>query len=362
MQFQRAILFVALSAATAAVAGVPAGFNVQLMPAGEFRAVDGRPEKLKAWTLDAEAAKAIIAEFDARANPWPIDYEHQTQLAADNGKPAPAAGWIQALTFVPGVGLWAKVEWTATATQYIGEGAYKFISPVFTHDKAGRVKSLLMAALTNTPGIDGMNAVALSALLADRGDGDPVPPNHQKTDGVNMDLLVALRVALGLKETDTAESALSAVASLKAKVDGSDAEIVALKAKAFDPTKHVTLEDHKKVNDELVALRKAGTDAEVASLVDAAIKARQLAPAQKDWAVSLGQKDVAALKAFLKDAPEIAPGATQTGGKGGDGGGGANSDDAEAVALKAQNYIAEQAKLGRVVTAVEAVNHVSPRK
>ena len=351
MQFRRAILFVALSAATAAVAGVPAGFNVQLMPAGEFRAVDGRPEKLKGWTLDAEAAKAIVAEFEARANPWPIDYEHQTQLAADNGKPAPAAGWIQALTFVPGVGLWAKVEWTATATQYIGEGAYKFISPVFTHDKSGRVKSLLMAALTNTPGIDGMNAVALSTLLADHGDGDP--PNH-KSDGVNMDLLVALRVALGLKDTDTAESALSAVAALKA---GNDAEIVALKAKAFDPVKHVTMEDHKKVNDELVALRKAGTDAEVAALVDKAITSRQLAPAQKEWAVSLGQKDVTALKAFLKDAPEIVPGATQTGGKGGGDAGAA--DDDHTVALKARQFIDEQAKSGVHVTVAEAVAHVN---
>lgn len=158
-----------------------------------------------------------------------------------------------------------------------------------------------------------------------------------------MDLLVALRVALGLKETDTAESALSAVAALKAKVDGHDADIVALKATAFDPTKHVTIEDHKRVNDELVALRKAGTDAEVAALVDKAITSRQLAPAQKEWAVSLGQNDVTALKAFLKDAPEIVPGATQTGGKS-SADGGAGKLDAEQLAickslgLKAEDY------------------------
>lgn len=362
MQFQRAILFVALSAATKTVAGVPEGFNVQLMPAGDFRAVDGRPEKLKAWTLDEAAANQIVAEFNARANPWPIDYEHQTQLSADNGKPAPAAGWIQALTFVPGVGLWAKVEWTQTAAQYIKDAAYKFISPVFTHDKMGRVKSLLMAALTNTPALDGMNAVALSTLLADRAsDGTPNPDNSN--DGVNMDLLVALRVALGLKETDTAESALSAVAALKVKADGRDEELVQLRAKAFDPAKHVTLDDHKKLNDDYVALRKAQTDAEVVALVDGAIKDRKLTPAHKDWATKLGQASVVSLKEFLSNATEVAPGTSQTGGKGNDGKGAAvDAADPQAVALKARKYVGEQAALGRMVTASEAVDHVLKTK
>ena len=332
MQFQRAIIFVALSTAMQAVAGVPDGFNVQLMPHGEFRSVDGRPEKLKGWTLDDAAANQIVSEFNAAANPWPIDYEHQTQLAADNGHPAPAAGWIQALAYVPGKGLWARVEWTQRAAAFIAEKAYQFISPVFTHDATGRVKRLLMAALVNTPGIDGMSPVALSALLARHADDDAAISEH-KPNGVNMDLLVALRVALGLKDTDTAESVLSAVAANKVNADARTAEIVSLKANAFDAAKHVPLADHKLINDELVALRKKASDDEVALLVDGAVASRKLSPAQKDWATKLGQTDVVQLKGFLKDALEVAPGKTQTGGKGDDGKGGAASLDADQLAI-----------------------------
>lgn len=357
---QRAILFVALSTAMQSVAGVPEGFNVQLMPSGEFSAVDGRPEKAKRWVLTDVAAKAIVDEFNARANPWPIDYEHQTQLSADNGKPAPAAGWIQALTFVAGKGLWAKVEWTQTATAYIAEQAYKFISPVFTVDKSGNVKKLLMAALTNTPALDGMNAVALSTLLANAGQRES---NHQSNQpGAHMDFLVMLRQALGLKATDTEETVLTTVNALKAANDAQAAEVVTLKSKAFDAAKHVTIEEHKKVNDELVTLRNKAVETEVVALVEDGIKNRKLSPSQKDWAMKLGKTDPEQLKGFLVTASEVAPGETQTGGKGGAGGETLDENNAEAVALKARAYITEQAKLGRSVTAVEAVNHVSPKK
>jgi phage I-like protein len=92
-----------------------------------------------------------------------VDYEHQTLLAAQNGHPAPAAGWFSKLEWRES-GLFAiDVEWTERATQMIEGGEYKYISPVFAYDKkTGKVLRLLHAALTNNPALDGMDAVAAS--------------------------------------------------------------------------------------------------------------------------------------------------------------------------------------------------------
>ncbi|WP_338299071.1 phage protease, partial [Escherichia coli] len=93
-----------------------------------------------------------------------IDYEHQTLRAVNNGKPAPAAGWFSQVEWREGAGLYAiGVEWTENAAAMIAAGEYKFISPVFGYNKRGEVIELLHAALTNTPALDGMDAVMLAA-------------------------------------------------------------------------------------------------------------------------------------------------------------------------------------------------------
>lgn len=63
-----------------------------------------------------------------------------------------------------GSGLYAiGVEWTENAAAMIAAGEYKFISPVFGYNRRGEVIELLHAALTNTPALDGMDAVMLAA-------------------------------------------------------------------------------------------------------------------------------------------------------------------------------------------------------
>lgn len=84
---------VAVAACSFALA---ANGEVQLLPAGEFHARDGRPAECAAWLTNADIAAAIIAGIAALSNPVVIDYEHQTILSAENGKPAPAAGWFTA--------------------------------------------------------------------------------------------------------------------------------------------------------------------------------------------------------------------------------------------------------------------------
>ncbi|MFR8056123.1 MAG: phage protease, partial [Bilophila wadsworthia] len=188
-------------------AGGPAPGRIQLFPLGSFAARDGRPGTLKGvkaaeWMLTPDIAAAVIARWQARETPLVVDYEHQTMLAEQNGKPAPAAGWIESLEAGPD-GLYATVKWTDAARAFIRADEYRYISPVFSFDpETGAVLELKSAALTNYPALDGMAAVAARA--------EDEPPMKKET-------LEALRHFFGLA-ADADEDA--ALAALKAQGDG----------------------------------------------------------------------------------------------------------------------------------------------
>ncbi len=59
--------------------------EIQLFPAGEFSAVDGRPytDEVESgkWVLTAGLAAQLVAQVAARTTPFVIDYEHQTLRA-----------------------------------------------------------------------------------------------------------------------------------------------------------------------------------------------------------------------------------------------------------------------------------------
>ena len=88
--------------------------ELHLLPDGEFKpqaAEDAREmPKSGTYRMNAQIAEKVIALARASVNDLPIDYEHQTQQAATNGQPAPAAGWMAGAKFVfrPGEGLFAQ--------------------------------------------------------------------------------------------------------------------------------------------------------------------------------------------------------------------------------------------------------------
>jgi hypothetical protein len=148
------------------------GKELQLLPAGHFRARDKRPTDAPSWFIDSAVAKALIASAGTRKTDFVIDYEHQTINSEKNGRPAPAAGWFRNLEWREGLGLFATdVRWTAAAANMIRNGEYRYLSPVFAYERpAGRITSLESASLTNLPALDGMATVALrkdSTLLYD---------------------------------------------------------------------------------------------------------------------------------------------------------------------------------------------------
>lgn len=145
---------------------------IQLMPAGKFKARDGRPTEVpgRHWYIDAAVATMVIAKASALATDIVIDYEHQTLNTENNGKPAPAAGWIKglALEWREGLGLFATgVQWTPGAAAMVKAKEYRYLSPVFRYDRqTGAVVELVHVGLTNFPALDGMES--LPALAAAR--------------------------------------------------------------------------------------------------------------------------------------------------------------------------------------------------
>lgn len=150
---------------------------VRIIPAGYFRAKDGRPSgQISDWYLDASIAAQLIVALSVSVDAYVIDYEHQTLQKEKNGQPAPAAGWFKGLEWREGEGLFMKnIEWTDRARQMIGAGEYRYLSPVFRFNPTtGDVTSLHSVALTNDPALVGLTDLAaatavLSSLETDQG-------------------------------------------------------------------------------------------------------------------------------------------------------------------------------------------------
>ncbi|CUJ55610.1 Mu-like prophage I protein [Achromobacter sp. 2789STDY5608621] len=310
--------------------------EIQVFPAGEFRAFDGRPDDVDTWRMDGDIARALIERFNARQRRLVVDYEHQTLAAATNGQPAPASGWMKSLEWREGQGVFALVDWTKRAQDHIAAEEYLYISPVFTYDKQGRPQDILHAALTNDPALDNMDAVrvaAASALASGIAHGGALPFPAQSPKEIPMDeLLKALLALLNLPDDATEDQILAKlneyiaqakqdadqVAALTGEVEKKDQEVAALKSNAGnpDPTKWVPFAAMTALKGQVVALENAGRTREVSELVTAALSNGQLVPAMKDWATELGMKDPAQLKAYLDKAPAIAAlSRTQTGGR-----------------------------------------------
>jgi len=362
-----------LGIAACAIAVSPSG-EIQLFPAGEFRANDGRPKDAPHWFIDSELAAAIISDFESRQNKTVIDYEHQTILTAQNGQPAPAAAWFSKLEWRDS-GLYAvDVEWTERASSMIESGEYKYISPVFTYDrKTGAVKSLINAALTNNPALDGMDAVAASQFtqLIDQ----------SQQESLSMELLEQIRWMLNLAVTATGDevvaelqkaidqikstqpaAAASADFNIVSLIKSQADQIAALNASVDtpDPAKWVAVATMKATQDELTALRTKLVEREVDDVVEMALSSGRLLPAQEDWARKLGMSNLESLNEFVANGQSIAA-LTRTQTKGTPPGDGQILDetDAHAIAVAARKYQAEQAALGISVSASQAVNFVT---
>lgn len=247
-----------------------------LIPPGVFSGLDGR-------TWNNSNPDAVVAAFTRKR---PFDVEHATHILGPQGKPAPAYGWIEALENIDGE-VWGMVEWNEDGERILAAKNYAFYSPSFTYDANGVVRRITSAALTNDPNLDQLPAL-----------------NREETP---MPLPVELTQALGLGADADVAAAITAIGSLK-----SEHQLAMNRAAAGpDLTKFVPKETYE------LALNRATTaetkvkqteEAKLVSLVDDAIAAGKVAPANKEMFLGMCRAEggVDQFKQFVASAPVIA--------------------------------------------------------
>ena len=297
--------------------------SLELVPAGKFAGVDGR-----SWINDQP--DAIIAAFNRDGLKLPIDYEHATEVAAPEGREAPAAGWITALENRGGA-IFGKVEWTERGKNMVGAKEYRYYSPAFDFARdSRRVLKLVSTGLTNKPNLPHF------AL------------NHQHPqEDVTVKIALAILSALGITNADASEGdVVNAISTLKSD-----------KEKALNAQQNtVPKEEHQKAlnradkaETELAALKQETVNSEIERELDVAQKAGKITPATREYhqAVCKQEKGLDKFRAWCKTAPVIGDGTGLDNKKPGEGGSGSSFKapdgyqvDPERLALheKALNY------------------------
>lgn len=310
----------------------------QLLPVGPFKARDGRPFDVPGghWLLDGQIAAALIARAKALGQDILIDYDHQTLKVDQNGQPAPAAGWYNGdeIEWREGEGLFIKPRWTERAAALVAAKEYRFLSAVFPYDAQGRPLELRMTAITNDPGVVGMQALAaLSALPASS--LMPIQPGQLATSikekSMNehlIALLGKLGIQLGADGQLTAEQGTAALAAfdslqasakkapeLEAALSAEKTALAALKAQTMsvqqgaqvDLAQFVPVATYNALVTQVAALTAQVDTTDAATLIKEARTAGKVVAAEEEYLTAYAaQKGVAALKALLDPRPAIA--------------------------------------------------------
>lgn len=313
---------------------------VQLMPLGTFKGRNGLGPYVVASKQAAEKVIASTLERAAGAD-LPVDYDHQSDFAAvpGVGGTARASGWIKELQ-VRDDGIYGRVEWTTAGAASLEAKEYRYISPVFAHDKkTGAVMRLLRAGLTNNPNLE-MAAVAAAITTPHEDDMDFIAKlrkalglpettseeavlAHASAAQLRSSGFVALTTALAMKVDDKVEAIAAASAAITTKVKGFDdaAKAVGLKPDAapdqlvvainasatatIDPAKYVPAAELVSLQSQLNDLKAVVGSDKAETAINSAIESGKLAPALKPWALALHASDPAGLDAFLKTAPVV---------------------------------------------------------
>lgn len=305
----------------------------QLLPVGPFKARDGRPFDVASghWQLDGQIAVALIARAKALGQDILIDYDHQTLKTDQNGQPAPAAGWYNAdeIEWREGQGLFIKPRWTERAAALVAAKEYRFLSAVFPYDAQGRPLELRMTAITNDPGVVGMQALAaLCALPASS--LMPIQPGQLATSIKERSMnehLIALLGKLGIQPgadgqftTDQGTAALAALDTLQASAKKAPeleaalaaerTSLAALKAQPsgqVDLAQYVPVATYNALVTQVAALTAQVDITDAATLIKEARTAGKVVAAEEEYLTAYAaQKGVAALKALLEPRPAIA--------------------------------------------------------
>lgn len=239
---------------------------IMLVPTGVgevISTVDGRgPYRL------SDPTKVATVSLQAAGGRIPIDENHATDLAAPNGGPSPARGWVFEMQ-ARRDGIWGRVEWSASGAALMSEKAYRFISPALLLDNTNNVMSVARASLVNTPNLRGMAAL-----------------NSTET---NMDLLGKLREALNLPDDASEEDILAKIRERN----------TALQSATPDPSRFVPIGDFERAVSEVNKLNQGISLQAATHHVNAQIEAANLLPWLRDWGIALCSVNKPAFDEFV---------------------------------------------------------------
>ncbi|MFH0299813.1 phage protease [Bradyrhizobium sp. 31Argb] len=275
---------------------------IMLVPiaSGLVATIDGRgPYRI------ADAAKLAQASLNAHGGRIPIDENHATDLAAPNGGPSPARGWIVEMQARPD-GIHGRVEWSSAGSALMSEKAYRFISPVLIHDKSGNVLDVPRVSLTNTPNLRDMTALnstetsmdllaQLRKLLGLADDADEATAIDKIKSLNSSTSLQSIAKAAGLKDDADAATIAATVTTLATGAKGNGAEtIAALQSEVKDLGERLT-----------AALNTSASD-KATAFVDGAIREGRVGVKPlRDHYISMHMADPARVEKEINAMPKI---------------------------------------------------------
>lgn len=363
------------AASTLPAGGVPAW--VKLVPTGSFRLRDGRGP-FRAGDTVAELQAVVDQSLTYAGNTdLMMDYDHQSVFGAipNVGGTAPASGWMKAIE-ARADGIWAQVDWTDAAAAKIQAGEYRYISPLFTHDRSGAIGRIVNAALVNMPAID---QAAIAAALDKLNHSKEVPMKKIAlalglADTASEDAILAamnsnaeqLAVAAGLAKDAPIADVVKTVAGLVAgagqvavaaglQVGATSEQVVAAMATSVGTT--VPKASFDKLSADFAEFKKTAEAGKVETAVAAALEAGKVTPANKAWAIAYCTNDPVGFATFVGNAPVLTD--AQLGDRDAKANDLANPVQLAAAATTLQK---EQAAAGVTMSYAEAVVAVRDRK
>ena len=232
--------------------------EIHIVPIGEW--------KERGFRVTEADCDDIIRNFASFGIKLVIDYEHQSLNCAANGNPAPAAGWIGKLEKREN-GIWAtELEWSEAAKQFIESKQYRYISPVICFDDRDPHTdtwigcSLHSVALTNTPYFrDDLEPIINSRYNANNKHKQPAEAGAKKETNMTLEEQIA-----ALTQEKTAQAAK--IAELETQIAASNA---------------------------------ASAEIATTRMVDDAIAAKKLLPAQKEVGLIIAKQGREAFDKFI---------------------------------------------------------------
>ena len=245
---------------------------IKLTPAGRVPTRDRR-----SYSFDPAA---LAARFAAEAIDIPVDLDHSVSKRAMFGETGAVVGWVKEIQ-ARADGTYGRIEWLQAGLETLAARTHRYVSPTFHHTEDGTATWLHSISLVPAP------ALAMPAVAS-------ATPHTSETS-----MSKAIAAALGLADTADEAACLTAISTLAAgKVDRAihDQALANLAAATVKVTE---------AEGKLAALNAAARKEKVDALLEGALTAKKILPAQREQYAALCATDagLTQVTALLESTP-----------------------------------------------------------